>query len=154
METLLILSLFVISSATFTFFLLQMKKRIETLETCLDIQVAYTKTMNDIFQKSITIIKDALIDYDNRINLNKNIIMSSVDSNKFDADIRFKNLETAEKNNNTILQQEIRMTRSIVDNHSEDIENIKDNLNEYMFLKNKIESYLNLMEQFLHFKRK
>ena len=144
----LILALFVLT-AGFSVILFRMKKRIDTLESHLDITMAHTQVMNDVFQKSITIIKEALIDFDNRINLNKNIIMASVDSNKINAETRLTTLETAEKNNNIILQQEIRTCRGLVDKLNEDlklqrmvIEELREESGKLIHLKNKIEGYL------------
>ena len=144
----LILALFVLT-AGFSIVLFKMKKRIDTLESHLDITMAHTSVMNDVFQKSITIIKDALIDFDSRINTNKNVIMASVDSNRINAETRLTNLETAEKNNNIILQQEIRTTRVLVDRLNEEFQlkmkitdEIREELGKVIHLKNKVEGYL------------
>ena len=148
MEQLTILVLFVII-AGFSVILFKMMKRISILESHLDVTMAHTQTINDIFQKSIIIIKDALIDFDNRINLSKNIIMASVDNNKITIEGRLTKIEMAEKNNNSILQQEIRTVRAMVDKMSENLaiqlaiaDEIKVERNKLIYLKNMIDGYL------------
>lgn len=156
MEPIIILALFVIT-AVFAVVLFKMKKRIDILEANLDVTMIHTQTINDIFQKSITIIKDALIDFDSRINLNKNVIMASVDNNKITAETRLANIETKEKNNNTILQQEIRTIRVLVDKMKEDLavqiviaEEICEEIGKVNHIKNVVEGYLSsLVKKFL-----
>lgn len=155
METLILslLALTAVFAVVFGYLTFKLTKRIKEIETHLDVQAAHVQVMNDVFQKSITIIKDALVDFDNRINMNRNIIMASVDSNKINAETRLTNLETAEKNNNIILQNDIRSTRALVDKINEDIkfvrkitEDIQD-MDDAVSLKNKIDEILKMSKE-------
>ena len=145
---LLILALFVLT-AGFSVILFKMKKRIDILESHLDVTMTHSQMINDVFQKSITIIKDALIDFDSRITLNRSVIMASVDNNKITAETRIANLETIEKNNKSILQQEIRTVRGMVDKMREDLtiqivlaDEINEEISKFNHIKNKVEGYL------------
>lgn len=153
--TIFLTALVVMISVAFTLTLLKMKKRIEVLEAHIDIQTNHSQVMNEVFQKSINIIKDALIDFDSRINTNKMVIMASVDGNRINAETRLTNLEAAEKNNNLILQQEIRTTRTMVDRINSDLEllmkaseEMKEEFGKVILVKNMIEARLKSLSSF------